>query len=1259
MKNASLIFLLLILSELNLFSQKFTQSIEAQINDKNLMQAVFKLAEIKDSVLVENVQFEIASVDESSIYPLNKNKLLKQFEWNYNWGKSAGKTIVYVQFNPFFIGSSGNVVKVTSISMEISGIKSQTAQKGVYRTSTNSVLSAGKWHKYAVIKEGIYKLDYDKMKEDGIAVSEISSLNDIKIHSTGGNMLPYSNAVSNTDDLPEISVKRVDNGNGIFDKGDYLLFYADDAIKWTYDDINNIFKHQINYFSDTVFYFVTYNIESPKDIVAQTTSNNSNIICNTFIDRQFHEIELKNLLRSGTLWLGDHFPETQSIEFYKEFPHIDLNSNVVLSSVLYAGNPISGGSTFDVHIDNGPDASVYIPSVTGSNADDVAKNASNLYQILPIHDSVQISYTYNSPNSSAEGWLDRFDINATRKLIYEDSILFFRNPQLVGNSNVVRFNVAQSNNQLLLWEIENYKSIKEIAYAMIDDTIFFNANMDTLREFVLFNPQKVQKPLYQGKVENQNLHALVTPELLIITSKNLLQEAERLASFHEIHDSLSVEVVLIDKVLNEFSGGVKDVSGIRNFIRMLYKNTEPGTDTLHYVMLFGDGTFDYKNIMPGNNNIIPTFQSANSTKETASYTSDDFYALLDDNEGAWTVSGTELPDVAVGRIPVSTSAEAKQIVDKILSYSNYFDGQNTGMIDQKDRLYGNWKNEIMFIADDEDYNIHMKQANQLATKVETTHPHFNIDKVFLDSYKQTNGLSESSYLDAKKDILNKIEKGVLIVNYTGHGGEDGFTSEKTIVTTDLRALTNGIRMPLLFTATCDFSRFDMVDATSAGEEFILNANGGAIALFSTTRIVYSSPNFNLNNSFYDIVFDFKENDHTRIGDVFKDTKVMNNGGLNDRNFTLLGDPALKLALPSKKLNPQINAVVNVEENISTDTLKSLMRIKILGEVVDSLGNKQINFNGLVCTRVYDKKIPYTTLQNDGGNVPLMYFYQHNYLFEGKNTVSSGDFNVEFMVPKDMAYQYDWGKISLYVVDDKNNDFIGSKQVMIGGNYNSAKNDADGPNLQVFMNDSSFIFGDATDPSPLLLVHVFDSSGVNITSENIGHSITAILDEKSNQTIYLNNYYENALNSYQKGVAKYRLADLSEGRHSVEVKASDNYNNSSRAYTEFIVAGDAKVALSHILNYPNPFINYTGFYFEHNQPGRNLEVNIQIFTISGKLVKTIHENLYAENVRVGPIAWDGLDNYGDAIGKGVYIYKVQVKGEDGSTAQYYEKLVVLK
>jgi hypothetical protein len=1259
MKNAFVIFLVLIFSGLNLFSQSFKQNIDVLISAENQYTAVFFIADIKDSISIDKLESESEIVNEETIYPLKKENLEDKLSWNFSWGISSNKTVIYIHFNPFYVNALGEIHKIKSISIDVNSTKPKKQLVGNYKTANQSVLAQGKWHKYAIISEGIYKIDYASMLSNGIAVNEISSLNDIKLHSFGGEMLPYGNTAKQKDDLPEIAIKRVDNGNGIFDEGDYIIFYAKAGVQWSYDEVDEIFKHKINIYSDTTFYYLNYNSNGSKEIGQQISSNTKTIDEYSFLDRQFHESEERNLLRSGNLWLGDHFGETQTKQFKLNFPNVDKSENVKLYSRLYAKNQASGGSTFDIEMNNGGKQTISIASISGNSTDDIAKNAINKYNILPTSDTIEVQYTYNAPYSFSEGWIDFFDINAYRKLIYTNSPLIFSNPKHTGTGKVINYHISQCNNNLMLWEIGDFENVKNISYTLSNDSIHFNVNADSLREFILFNPAQALSPLYYEQVKNQNLHALNSSKLLIITHPSLLGEALRLANFHEQQDSLSTNVVLINEIYNEFSGGVKDVCGIRNFIRMLYQKTYPGSDTLQYVLLFGDGTFDYKNIMPGNKNLIPTFQSVNSTKETASYTSDDFFALLDDNEGAWTISGSELPDVAIGRIPVSAISDAKIVVDKIFSYSNYFDGQNSKMTDDKQNLFSNWKNEIMFIADDEDFNIHMKQADQLAVKIDNNYPEFNIDKVFLDSYKQEGNSSQPLYPEAKRTIVDKINKGVFLVNYTGHGGEDGLSAERVIETQDLRALKNGIKMPLFFTATCDFSRFDLVDATSAGEALLLNENGGAIALFTTTRIVYSSPNFNLNNNFYNIVFAKKEGENTHIGDVFKDTKVLNNGGLNDRNFTLLGDPALRLTLPSKAITTKLNSVFNLSQNISTDTLKALMKVRITGEITDTSGVKRSDFNGYISTKLFDKKIPYTTLLNDGGITNFTYNHQHNMLTEVKNTVKNGEFTAEFIVPKDIAYQIDYGKMSFYAASDKQLECNGYHKTLLGGTETNAYNDNVGPELKLYMNDSSFIFGNATDNSPLILVILNDSSGINITSENIAHSMTAIIDEKSTQSIALNSYFEPKVNSYQEGKIQYRLADLAPGRHSVEVKAFDNYNNSSRAYTEFFVAADARIALAHLLNYPNPFTTNTSFYFEHNQPGKNLEITLQIFTISGKVIKTFRENLYSENIRVGPISWDGLDDYGDAIGKGVYIYQLQVKGEDGSSAQHFEKLVILK
>ena len=1253
------IFCLLIFSSLSVFTQTLSKDILIEIEGENRMTTFFQINGIRDTINIENIQITSAKITQDEIYPIPKQNLKSGFTYTTEFGYSSGNTMLYVHFSPFFYDSDGDMAKITKIDLEISSEQiEKKASQGTYKGINSSVLATGSWFKFAVLQEGIYKIDYETLKKSGLPVGNITSVKDLKIYSNGGEMLPFANNIGINEDIGQLALKYHDNGDGIFNVGDYLLFYAQGTINWKYDAVNDKFSHSTNIYSDTSFYFLTYNNDSPKEIGSIASLNSFNQSYNNFLDHQLHENDESNLLRSGILWLGDHYGETGSYLFQNIFKNIDINAEAKLHARLYAKNQSPGGSTFNLKVNNGPITNVYINSVSGNNADDVVKNSLSSYLFYPTNDTVFTEITYNSPNNSCEAWIDYYELNVYRKLKYENEMLFFRNPKSVSTGQKSQFKIANADGALSLWAVNNFENPQEINYNLISDTCEFVVATDTLVEFVLFNESACQSPIYIGTVKNQNLHSLLSKNMLIICPLAFLTQAQRLANFHETQDGISVQVVSIEEVYNEFCKGSKDVSGIRNFVKMLYNRGTNDADSLKYLLLLGDGTFDYKNHSAGNLNLIPTFQSSNSTKETASYTSDDFFALLDNNEGGWTVSSTELPDIAVGRIPAKNIEEAKIVIDKIFSYSNYFDGQNIEMLNDKAKLYGNWKNEILFIGDDEDYNIHQKQANQLATKVESTYPQINVDKIYLDSYQQENGVSQNYYPEAQKDLVDKINKGLFLINYTGHGGEDGLSGEKIITSQEIRKLENGIKLPLVFTATCDFSRFDMVNSVSAGEEFLLNPKGGAIALYSTTRVVYSSPNFNLNNNFYNIVFDFHQGNKTTIGDIFKDTKVTNNGGLNDRNFTLLGDPALRLTIPHKGYKTNILSVKNLIENQPTDTLKSLMRVKIEGEITDTAGNKQSNFNGYIYTKLFDKLIPYTTLMNDGGSA-FQYNMQHNVLFEGKSNVANGNFAVEFIVPKDIAYHYDFGKMSFYAFNSNFQELSDMHKITVGGVASNIKADLVGPNIKLYMNDSTFTFGDATSSSPLLIALLNDSSGINITSDNIGHNIVAILDGKTENTIHLNPYFQNNINSYQEGKAQYKLNDLSEGRHSIEVKAFDNYNNSSRGYTEFIVAGNAMIALQHVLNYPNPFTTSTSFYFEHNQPGKSIDVTIQIFTVSGKLVKTIRDTPFSSGTRVGPINWDGLDDYGDSIGKGVYIYQIKVKGEDGSNAQHFEKLVLLK
>jgi len=630
-------------------------------------------------------------------------------------------------------------------------------------------------------------------------------------------------------------------------------------------------------------------------------------------------------------------------------------------------------------------------------------------------------------------------------------------------------------------------------------------------------------------------------------------------------------------------------------------------------------------------------------KVVGSLVSDDYYGLLDAAEGTW--SGIELVDIAIGRLPVKTQEEANNVVNKILNYNT-----NSSMKE--------WRNNLVFIGDDEDGNLHMRQSDQLATMVDTGYKDFNVNKIFFDAFTQESTPGGTRYPDVTKAINKAVESGSLVVNYTGHGGEVGWAHERVLTVKEVNSWENTSEsgFPLFVTATCEFSRFDDPARTTAGELVLLNPGGG-IGLLTTVRLVYASPNFELNKTFYEELFLPVNGVMPTMGELFMSIKnnSSNIGDRNNRNFTLLGDPALRLAYPIHDVK---TTKINGSSISLSDTIKSLGKVTISGEVQDDNGIKLTGFNGVIFPIVFDKTKQVNTLNNDGNGV-FTFDLQTSKLFKGKVSVVNGDFSYTFVVPKDISYNYGQGKLSYYA-ENQNEDANGFyTDFYIGGTAADYEVDDIGPEVALFMNDENFVFGGMTDDSPILLANITDIHGINMVGNGIGHDIVAVLDGNTDESFILNDFYEADLNSYQAGKIVFPLSDLKEGRHSLKLKVWDVYNNSSEATIEFVVVNTRDIQLERVYNYPNPFTTYTEFWFEHNQPGKQLFAQVQIFTVSGKLVKTLEQHILNEGYRSTSITWDGLDQYGDRIGRGVYVYRLKVRTENFSVAEKYQKLVILR
>ena len=1174
----------------------------------------------------------------------------------------------FTRFYPFRINpQTGAIEKLVSFHLQLTPSYTNRPVQTVQNYAANSVLATGDWYKVGVTVDGVYKLSYSFLKSLGLDMTTVDP-NNVRVFGNGGGQLPYANSAFRRDDLTENSVFVNDGGSpGVFDTTDYILFYGQSPNRWVPNAGGcTRFKHSVHLFSDSTFYFITTDQGPSKKMTTQASSAlpfNKTVI--SFDDYAFHESDAINLIKSGREWYGEKFDVLNTYTFTFNFPDIDLSAqgkvraDVLGHADVQTNFTIATGSYSTVLSTQATQTSIYY--------DPYGYSSNGCFAFTPTSSSVGVSVTRTTPTSNPYwyGYLNYVEVNVRRLLNMSGDQLIFRDSNCTGSGNVSKFILSNANSSVMIWDVTDPTNVLRQSATPNGNALEFILPTDTLKEFIALTGLSYLTPKFSGHVANQNLHAYGPTDLIIVAPAIFWNEATTLAAHHNTADGMSVVLVTPQQIYNEFSSGAPDVSAIRDFMRMFYKRAITTADLPKYLMLYGDGSYDNKNQNQTNTNFIPTYQSINSTDPIKSYVSDDFFVLLDDIEGNWLPSDQDQPDAGVGRLPVKSVSESQTALDKILRYSS-----SPGYVEQNDlpscsnsgtcSVFGDWRNTICFVADDEDNDIHLSQAEALANFVDTAYDNYNVDKIYFDSYTQVATPGGDRYPDVVNAINKRMEKGCLIFNYTGHGGEVGLAHERVIEVSQINAWTNKCNLPLFFTATCEFSRWDDPDRTSAGEYCFLNPNGGAIGLMSTVRLVFSQPNFTLNNNFYQYSLDtLAGGRYPTLGDLNYLTKATIPPDENNRNFTLLCDPALTLAYPKERV--VTTKVNNVPVNLSQpDTINALSTVTITGEVRDLSGNKITTFNGVIYPTVYDKPSAITTLSNDGSSSPPYTFkLQKNILYRGKVSVVNGDFSFTFVVPKDIAYQYGFGRVSYYAHNGTIDAQGNYENIIIGGTNPNAPADNQGPDIKLYMNDDKFAYGGITNEDPDIYAILSDSNGVNTVGNGIGHDITAVLDGATGNSIVLNDYYVADLNSYKKGRIRYKLSDLSPGNHTLQLKVWDVYNNSNIAYTEFVVAQSASLALDHVLNYPNPFTTHTQFFFEQNQCCQSLDVQVQIFTVSGRLVKTINTSMYAEGFRSDGIDWDGKDDFGDDIGKGVYIYRLKIRNSSGETADKYEKLVILK
>lgn len=1162
--------------------------------------------------------------------------------------------------------STGAVEKLTHFTLEL--VETMTAKGSGLQKSypDHSRLAGGEWFRFTLLKDGVYKVSYEMLQSMGAPVSGLAS-DMINLYGNHTGMLPFQNNVDRPTDLIPNAIEMVDGGDGVFNPGDYLLFYATGAQRWDLND--SLFVHTKNVFTDSASYFVGISVDAPFRIQPAVLSTDAPTHTVTqFSDRQVIDRDLINLIKSGRTWYSDVFDLTLTYTYNFETPFLVASEPVTLE-VDGAARTFNNGATvnyssFSVSSSGGLANTFQVQGIANSYTGPQGRNFHQSMQWSPTGNNVPITLTFNKfdPVTSV-GWLNYLRLNCTRELRMTGDQLAFRDLGSVGLGNVAEFTLEQAQSVQRIWEITDPTNVRRIDHTTNGNQKTFKLTTDSLRQFIAFKDVFLT-PVKIGRVQPQDLHATAPTDLVIVCYDEYLSQAQRLAE-RRASEGLTVRIVTPQQVFNEFSCGARDATAIKRYMRMLYDRADTPQDLPRYLLLFGDGSFNNVVQTFNNQNRIPTYQTDDAIDPSRSYTSDDYFGLLDTAEGEYT---GDLVDIGIGRLIVHTDAQAREVVDKLLNYDGLrlLNSSGDNCSTTGDGGIADWRTRVLFVSDDQEGDgfegtIHMDQSDFLATRVENEHPELNVEKIFMDAYQQLSTPGGERYPDAIEELREKVQKGLLLVNYVGHGGEVGWAHERLLDNNTILGWTNKDRLPLFMTATCEFSRWDDPGRTSAGELVLLNPDGGGIGLMSTTRLAYSSQNFTLAQDFYDFVFaDTDElGREARLGDTYRRTKMAiattQPTLRNHRNFSLLGDPSMRLGKPRGTLH--ISAITDTLGN-AIDTLKALATVRVTGFIDDGGGQPMTGFNGVVVPTVYDKKQIQYTLANDGG-APLDFEIRKNIIYRGRATVTNGTFSFTFVVPKDINYQVGPGRVSCYAESTTLNASGYDNDPLVGSTAEDVVLDEQGPRIDLFLNDDRFVRGGMTNEDPLLFAKIFDDNGINTVGSSIGHDLLATLDENSEQAIVLNDLYEADLDTYKSGQVRYRFDDLSEGSHTLRLKAWDAHNNSSESTTDFVVAASAELALDHVLNYPNPFTTHTEFYFEHNRPCTTLNAQVQVFTVAGRLVKTINRQLTCEGFRTEPMAWDGTDDFGDKLGRGAYVYRLHVATTEGEDAEKFEKLVILR
>lgn len=1095
---------------------------------------------------------------------------------------------------------------------------------GIHSYAERSVLADGHWVKIRVSESGVCRMSFSELRSAGLEPSQV------RVFGYGGAQKEQDFSKRNIDDLPQVPV---------YVGEDYILFYVQGPISWTYN--GSRFAHTRNTYSDFGYYLLSDDAGAMLPFPEAEAVSGSPTDVTYYSYYQVQDKDSVNLIDrtgvsgGGRTFYGEQFAAGQTRTFTFSTPYANGdNSSVYIDMAANAATT----STVKAQLNNTSSKSIYISSIpdhyTFGVAGTISMNGASEEQ------NQRVTMQFVNSNAGALAWLNYIEITTPSELVMTGSYMGIRSLVNRNTTNPVRFLLRNTTASTQIWDVTDLAAIQRMPTTMVDDQLaWVGTQADGVHEYIAVNTNgtKFVQAEVVGEVKNQNLHALSNIDYIIICPEGYEDVSEDLAKAHEAKQAITYAIVTDQQVYNEFSSGTPDATAYRWLMKMLYDRAKNGIGQQpRWLLLMGHGTFDNRKLLRNSGtSLLLTYQSKNSVNEIKAYATDDYFAYLDDNEGAIDTQGRM--DIGVGRLPVESLDEARTTVDKLIQYI-------------RNEQTGKWKNQLVYLADDGENGTHTETAEKSAELVRIKNPDFIVHKIFLDAYPQEVNASGESYPLAKNRVLNLLKNGVLFFDYSGHGGYNAITNESILNLKDIAGMTNKNQAFWLF-ATCNFAQCD-AGKRSAAETAVLNPKGGAIGILAATRTVYAPQNTNLNRSVCDTLFGHSDVFHydMTLGEAILIGKNLLGSDENKLAYVLLGDPCMRLNYPTD---------YHVETLTEMDTLNALSVQHVEGRIIDEDLNTVSDFNGKVDITIYDKMQSIPTRDNDnaGGDPRVVAYNDYpNTIFSGATDVKDGLFNYTFMVPKDIRYNFDNGRIVYYAVTAdslETAEAVGHfEQFIIGGSGSIVTIDTVGPEMEIYLNSPAFRNGDKTYATPRFFANLYDENGINTAGAGIGHDLMLIIDDDPKMIYSLNEYFTAANNSYQAGQVSYLMEELANGPHSLTFRAWDLLNNSTTKSLNFIVEAGLDPSIYNVTTYPNP-VQQSGvvhLVVNYDQPDELIETEIYLYNTAGQMVYS-HKQDNPDAVSINLPAL-GLNT-------GVYIYSVKIKSASSKYSTTSGKIIVTK